>query len=151
MTCGGGTQSEFCKACGDQNRSTITCARCGVCFVWCKIVFHSILDQNAPIHEKMKRKYAEKYSTAQKSVSMHQNERLWSVWRCSHTTICSCRPGKKAAEGNYILESLIEWTLYLVKAKEGLLRLLSYLAFWIKFEANVLFDFIMTWFLGIML
>ena len=50
----------------DQNRSTITCVRRRVCFARCKIVFRSILDQNAPIHEAMKRKYAKEYSIAQK-------------------------------------------------------------------------------------
>ena len=110
MICGGGTQLEFCKACRDQNWSAMTCVRCSTFFVRRKIMFCSILDQNAPIHEKMKRKYAEKYWTAEK----------WSVWRCSQSWTLGMH---WAAARNYILESFVEWTLHLVEAKVSLLRL----------------------------
>lgn len=52
MICGGGTQSEFCKARVDQNRSTITCVRRGVCFVQCKIVF---VPSSIKMHQYMKK------------------------------------------------------------------------------------------------
>ena len=146
---------KFAQARGDQNRSTITCVRRGVCFALCKIVFHSILDQNAPTHEAMKRKYAKEYSTAEKMSiktlkwTIIERVEMFTSWQRQHVNY-PARNVLSRSKKLYAGKFFIEWTLHLVEAKVSLLRLLSYSALWIKFEANILFDFIMTRFLVIM-